>query len=162
MLLCWESLEGSGVFCFNWRALSWLHVWFSLERGLEKGSKNSPPNPTMNIKHVIQLQLSDQFFSFSSGKVDETTLAGDSPCPPWAFHRVHHGLLFVPGISCLGMSVPVRCATCFSESGIWFVRRGHTLCQGALLPFRLGPRKARGDFPPGCCLCLPETRALPL
>ena len=62
-------------------------------------------------------------------------------------HRVHHGLLFVPGISCLGMSVPVRCATCFSESGIWFVRRGHTLCQGAL-PFRLGPRKVRGDFPP--------------
>ena len=116
-------------------------VWFSLERGWREGECwNSPPNPTMNIKHNTITAFRPIFFFLFIGQSWWNAR--------WlGIHRVHRGLLFVPGISCLGMSVPVRRATCFPVSGIWFVRRGHTLCQGALL-FRLGPRKVCGDFPP--------------
>lgn len=46
-----EALEGSGVFCFNWRARADSYGAVFIREGLEGECWNSPPDPTMNIKH---------------------------------------------------------------------------------------------------------------
>lgn len=157
-----ESLEGSGVFCFNWRARADSYGVIFIREGLERECWNSPPNPTMNIKHnTITAFRPIFFFLFNRQSWWNTHEIG--------IHNICHWLLFVPGISCLGTFVPVCRATCFPASGVWFERWGPWLCQGALR-LGLGPccqvceadmhlstwtRAVHVDSAPraACCLC---------
>lgn len=66
-----ESLEGSGVFCFNWRARADSYGAIFIREGLERGSVGTALQTRPWILNIIQLQLSDQLFFFSAGKVDE-------------------------------------------------------------------------------------------
>lgn len=66
-----EALEGSGVFCFNWRARADSYGAIFIREGLERGSAGTALQIQPWILNIIQLQLSDQLFFFSAGKVDE-------------------------------------------------------------------------------------------
>lgn len=67
-----ESLEGSGVFCFNWRARADSYGVIFIREGLERRECwNSPPNPSMNIKRNAITAFRPIIFFFSTGKVDE-------------------------------------------------------------------------------------------
>lgn len=156
-----ESLEGSGVFCFNWRARADSYSAVFIREGLERESVGTALQAQPWILNIIQLQLSDQLFFFSTGNVDEI--------------RARWGLTYLPLASFCPwnrspwhISVPLCCATCLPASGIWFECWGHRLCQGPLL-FRLGlgtvrcPRQTRAlnvDLHGSCGL--PEARVMPL
>ena len=66
-----ESLEGSGVFCFNWRARADSYGAIFIREGPERGSVGTALQTQPCILNIIQLRLSDQLFVFSTGKVDE-------------------------------------------------------------------------------------------
>lgn len=80
-----ESLEGSGVFCFNWRAWADSYGVIFIREGLERGSVGTALQTQPWILNIIQLQLSDQlFFSFQRAKLMKHTLDRDSQCLPLA------------------------------------------------------------------------------
>lgn len=91
-----ESLEGSGVFCFNWRARADSYGAIFIREGLKRGSVGTALQTQPWILNIIQLQLSDQLFFFSTGEVDEILAT-------IGIHSTYHWRLFVPGISCLGI-----------------------------------------------------------
>lgn len=66
-----ETLEGSGVFCFNWRARADSYGAIFIREGLERESAGTALQIQPWILNIKQLQLSDQLFFFSAGKVDE-------------------------------------------------------------------------------------------
>lgn len=66
-----ESLEGSGVLCFNWWARAGSYGVIFISEGLQRGSVGTVLQAPPWILNIIQLQLSDQLFFFSVGKVDE-------------------------------------------------------------------------------------------
>lgn len=65
-----ESLEGAGVFYFNWRARAGSYDVIFIREGLERGSVGTALQTQPWILNIIQLQLLDQLFFFSMGKVD--------------------------------------------------------------------------------------------